>query len=149
MHNLPSSEVKVSSSSRGPIGLLDMPLEIRYQIYQDCLVRKSPVNIHHIFVHEYSFSERGIGDKKKRLLLVSKKVGSEALEVLYGNNVFQVCLHGEGGYYLTRRFTEANIRRIRKMQVVTKPQGVFNGRMLDSTLWSPILAELTKLSIVA
>lgn len=30
-----------------------------------------------------------------------------------------------------------------------QPQGVSYGRMLDSTLWSPILAELTKLSIVA
>ncbi len=35
------------------------------------------------------------------------------------------------------------------MQVVMQPQGVSYGRMLDSTLWSPILAELTKLSIVA
>lgn len=30
-----------------------------------------------------------------------------------------------------------------------QPQGVSYGRMLDSTLWSPVLAELTKLSIVA
>jgi hypothetical protein len=112
-------------------------------------VRKDPANIHRIFIDEYSFSEWRIRDEKKSLLLVSKKVGFEALEVLYGDNVFQVYLHGEGGYCLKRHCTEANIRRIRKMQVVMQPQGVSYGRMLDSTLWSPILAELTKLSIVA
>ena len=46
-------------------------------------MRKDPVNIHHIFIDEYSFSEWGIRDEKKSLLLVSKKVGFEALEVLY------------------------------------------------------------------
>ena len=35
------------------------------------------------------------------------------------------------------------------MQVVMQPQDVSYGHMLDSTLWSPILAKLTKLSIVA
>ena len=149
MDNLLSMEVKVSLSSRRPIGFLDIPLEIRHQVYQYCLVRKDPVNVHHLFIDEYSFSEWGIRDEKKSLLLVSTKIGFEASEVLYGDNVFKVQLHGEGGYDLKRLFTEANIRRIRKMQVVMQPQGVFYGHMLDSTLWSPILAELTKLSIVA
>lgn len=35
------------------------------------------------------------------------------------------------------------------MHVIMQPQGLFYGDMLDSTLWSPILANLTKLSIVA
>jgi hypothetical protein len=93
-------------------------------------VRK--LNIHSIFIDEYSCSEWGIRDAKKSLL-VSKQVGFEAFK---------------GGCYLRRHFTEANIQRIRKMQVVMQPQGVSYGRMLDSTLWSPILAELAELSIV-
>jgi len=39
----------------------------------------------------------GIHDEKKSLLLVSKKVRFEALEVLYGENVFKVYLHRKGG----------------------------------------------------
>jgi hypothetical protein len=58
-------EVKVSLSSRGPIGFLDIPLEIRHQIYQYCLMRKDPINIHCISIDEYRFSEWGIRDEKK------------------------------------------------------------------------------------
>lgn len=35
------------------------------------------------------------------------------------------------------------------MEFVMQPLGIDYGRTLDSTLWSPILANLTKLSIVA
>ena len=140
--------MKTSLSSARPIGFLDLPLEIRRQIFQYCLVRKAPVSSY-IFIDEYRFSDWGIRDRKKSLLLVSKMVGFEALGVLYGENEFQCHLHGDGGYSLRKDFTEANKRRIRKLQVVMRPQGCFYGRMLDSTLWSPLLANLTKLSIVA
>ena len=97
MHNLLPKELKASLPSRRPVGSLDIPLETRHQISRYCLVRKDPINVHHIFIDEYSFSECGIRDEKKSLLLVSTKIGFEALGVLYGNNIFQVQLHGEGG----------------------------------------------------
>jgi hypothetical protein len=50
-----------------------------------------------------------------------EKVGVDALEVLYGDNVFQAYLDGGEGYYLKRRFREANMRRIRRMQLVMQP----------------------------
>ena len=142
-------EVKVPLSSRRPSGFLGLPLELRRYIYQYCLVREDPVAVDFIFVDPYRFSGWGIRDRKKSLLLVSKQVGFEALEVLYGDNSFLLHLNGNGGSSLERHFAEANIRRIRKVQVVMRPQGCFYRHMLDSRLWSPILANLTKLSIVA
>ena len=135
MYSLPSKEMEVEAalSPRRPVGFLDTPLEIRRQIYQYCLVRKDPVNIHHIYIDEYSFSEWHVRDRKKSLLLVSKKVGFEALELLYGDNVFQLYLHGRGGSDLKRLFTEANIRGIRTMQAVMQLHGISYCRMLDST----------------
>ena len=89
--------MEAALSSRRPVGFLDTPLEIRRQIYQYCLVRKDLVNFHHIYIDEYSFSERRVRDRKKSRLFVLKKVGLEALEVLYGDKVFQLYRHGRGG----------------------------------------------------
>lgn len=142
-------EVNVSLYSRRPLGLLDIPLEIRRQIYQYCLVRRDPV-ILPIFIYEDTLSESGIRDAKNSLLLVSKKVGFEALEVLYRDNVFQIDLHDEGRTCLKRNFTEANMQKIRKIQFVMRPPSTISYRhKLDSTLWSPILGRLTRLSVVA
>ena len=70
----------MSSSSKRPIGFLDMPLEIRRQIYQYCLVREHPVNVDvilfQIFVDNPNSPERFLPDEKNSLLLVSKKIGS-------------------------------------------------------------------------
>ena len=142
-------EVNMSASSRQPTGFLDLPLEIRLQIYRYCLVRSNPVHVHYIYIDPYRFCDMGIHDEKKSLLLVSKEVGTEALEILYGDNVFQVCLHGGAGGYLRKNFTEANRRKIRIMQVLMQPHGIDYGRMLDSTIFPPVLANLKKLSIVA
>ena len=142
--------MRVSLYSSPPVSFLDVPLEIRRQIYQYCLVKKDPVDIHHIFADLFFSSDSLPRDNKKSLLLVSKQVGSEALEILYGKNVFQLYLHnGWGGHHLKGLFAGANIGRMRRMVFVIKPHRIDYGCMLDSTLWSPILAKLTKLSIVA
>ena len=144
-------EVKRSQSSKPAVGFLDTPLEIRQQIYQYCLVSKIPLNLHqpNVDLYRMELDRLYICDKQTSLLLVSKQVGSEALEILYGKNVFQFHLHGQGGCCLKNDLTEANIGRIRRMEVVMQPYRNDYGSTLDSTLWSPILAKLTKLSIVA
>lgn len=78
-------------------------------------------------------------------------VGYKVLEVLYGENVFRVHLHEGGGEELKGHSSDVNIRRIGRTQVVMKPESVTYRRMLmiDTTLWSPVFAQLTKLSIVA
>ena len=130
-------EVKVFPSSRQPVSFLDLPLELRRQIYQYCLVREDPIDIKPCL-------PRGTS-----LLLVSKNVGSEALEVLYGDNIFKIDFREYSGDSLQRHFTKANLQRIRKMQVVMIPQPSPYPCMLDPKLWVPALANLTRLFIVA
>ena len=144
---------KTTSSSRKPTGFLDLPVEIRLQVYRSCLVREYPVDvIGYISIDRRVFPRLPVRDKNKSLLLVSKKIGLEALDVLYGENEFMVHLHDfrEGGPSdLREHFTEANIRMMRKLQVFMRIRGASYGRDLDSTIWSPILANLRTLSIVA
>ena len=143
-------EAKVSSASpRQPTGFLNLPFEIRLQIYQHCLVFKNPVQVDFIFIDPYRFEHPGICDKTKSLLLVSKLVGHEALDVLYGDNVFQIWLNGGGGWNFKKNFTEANRRRMRALQVLMMPSGINYGRVLDSAIFSPVLANLSRLTIVA
>ena len=148
-------DMKANSSSGPPFRFLDTPLELRREIYRHCLVRRDPVCIHDPFSYGYRFPDSGLRDYKNSLLLISRQVGSEALVVLYGENVFQVTLSYGGEADLKKFFAEANIGRVRRMEIVTpfrldhRPFNIvdFNYK-LDSRLWSPFLSNLTKLSIV-
>jgi hypothetical protein len=126
-----------------------MPLDIRRQIYHYCLVRRFPIVVNYLRCDEYHLSGCGVDEKVKSILLVSKKIGEEALNVLYCGNVFRVHLCTDGGACLKKKFTEANRRKMRRLQV-SMLAGAYNyNGMLDSVLWSPIQAGLTKLSIMA
>ncbi len=139
----------MSASSRQPTGFLDLPSELRLQIYRYCLVRSDPVVVYHTPIIPYRRSHWGSLDEKTGLLLVSKKIGLEAIEVLYGDNIFQFSLHLWASQHLKDYFTAANRRRIRKMQVLMQPHGIHYCRMPTSRIFFPVLANLNKLSIVA
>ncbi|KAM0798469.1 hypothetical protein BDR22DRAFT_859112 [Usnea florida] len=144
-------DMKATSPSRPPLGFLDTPLEIRREIYRYCLLRRHPVSIHD---PHYPVFDEGIRKYKNSLLLVSRQVGSEALVVLYGENIFRVFLDDWGELDLKGFFAEANIGRVRRLEIVTpsSPYPSFEVAnytyMLDFKIWSPFLANLTKLSIV-
>jgi hypothetical protein len=139
----------LSPVQRSSITFLDTQFEIRQQIYHYCLVRRSPIVVNHLDWDEWQFSPWGINDKVKSLLLLSKEVFQEASDVLYSSNIFQVILHGDGGYCLTKKFTKSNRLKIRKLRIVLRPMGCFYalGKMLDTGLWPPILTGLTTLSM--
>ena len=155
----PQMNMKATSPSRPPFRFLDTPLEIRREIYRYCLLRRDPIYVHRQFVYKHPFSDRDVRKYKTSLLLVSKQVGLEALVVLYGENTFQIYLSDGGEADLKKLFAEANVERIRRMEIVTPSRtdrpypyprfdiANFNYK-LDSGIWSPFLANLTKLSIV-
>ena len=146
---MPPTKPKQSPLRSPHTSFLHLPPEIRIQIYQYILVRKDPIKLQYLLIDDHRFTSQGIHDEKKSLLLVSKLIGSEASSILYGENVFQVDLCEGGQCFLRKYFSEANRRKIRRLQLVMRPQGITYGRMPDSALWSPILATLTTLSIVA
>ncbi len=152
MDSVSSRRLEICPSSRRPIGFLDLPFELRHNIYCQCLVRKDSIKLHKLFICNWRFRKSCNTDARKGLLLGSKQVGCEALDVLYGDNVFQKVLDRSGGgagHCILKYLSEANRQRIRNVQIVLQPDGYGYSRMLDSALWSPILAGLKKLSIVA
>lgn len=88
---------------------------------------------------------------KNSIFLLSRQISGEALDVLYGENVFKLHLHGEGEYYLKKNFVEANRQRMRYLLLTAGPRGVSYtpGRIPDDSLWRSILPQLKLLRIVA
>ena len=85
------------------------------------------------------------------IFLISKQISNETLDILYGENIFKLRLHGEGEHYLKKNFAEGNRQRMRYLLLNAQPMGVSYepGRMPDNSLWSSILPTLKGLRIVA
>ena len=62
---------------------------------------------------------------KNSIFLLSKQISEEALDILYGDNIFKLYLHGEGEVYLKKNFTEANRQRMRYLLLIAEPNGCF------------------------
>ena len=98
----------------------------------------------------YRFSEELMYEWRTGILEVSRAISSEVLDILYGQNIFIVDIHGEG-YLRFRKFGAANLRRVRYLRIVARPMGVSYGRPLafDPKLWFPLLDGLLQFCVVA
>jgi hypothetical protein len=153
-----------------PTGFLDIPLELRHQIYQHCLARPSPITVNYLW-NDILPGDRS-GRHQKSLLLVCRKISEEALGVLYGDNVFRVDLNPGGGLCLRKNFTAVNRMRsksmgaswlwsnflgtiahlkiVRKLQIVIHDYDQSHDSLLHRPdLWPPILFSLSSLLIIA
>lgn len=85
------------------------------------------------------------------IFLLSKQTSEEALNVLYGDNIFKISLHGRGEYALKNNFTRANRQRMRYLVLIAQPKGsrYMPGETPDNTLWCSTLPQLKGLRIVA
>jgi hypothetical protein len=68
---------------------------------------------------------------------------------MYGENAFMFSFGCEDGRKLKGYISAANITRIRKLWIVLSDKSYENDGLPKAALWSPILARLTKLVIVA
>ncbi|KAF2691170.1 hypothetical protein K458DRAFT_412487 [Lentithecium fluviatile CBS 122367] len=86
-----------------------------------------------------------------RLLLVSRQVSDEALNVLYGDNLFKVMLHGDDQSELKRLFAQHNRRRMKEVMIILRPMGIsyHPGFKMDEGTWDDIVPSLRGLRIVA
>ena len=98
----------------------------------------------------YRFSEDFMYERRTGILGVSRIISNETLDILYGQNVFVVDIHGEG-YRKFLKFGASNLRRVRYLRIVARPMGISYGKPLDfdSHLWLPLLEELQQLCVVA
>lgn len=85
------------------------------------------------------------------IFLISKQISNEALDVLYGANIFKLRLHRQGESDLKKNFAEGNRHRMRYLLLSAQPMGVSYqlGRLPDYSLWSSLLPTLKGLRIVA
>ena len=153
-------------------GLLAIPTEIRLQIYHYCLPRKRVIVVSdpcfdtsypptneaddspavEDYEEEASSIDYGGCDEdpwvtqenRNNLFLVSKQISEEALDYVYGENIFKLDINANGEHLLRQNFPEHNIRRMRSLLVVAKPRGVSYSRKKkpDSVLWSWLLPNL-------
>ena len=154
-----------SQSGNQPSGFLSLPLEVREDIYSHLLQRSAIVVQYLQFEADqwimsiwedperqafYADMEDFIPRRKTSILCVSKQISEEALQVLYGRNVFIVHVHG-GAYNKLLKFGTANLRRIHFLRLVAQPMGVCFPEPInfDSQLWMPLLTDLYQLCLVA
>jgi hypothetical protein len=98
----------------------------------------------------YRFSEDFMCEWRTGILEVSRAISNEALDILYGQNIFVVDIHGEG-YLQFHKFSVANLRRVHYLRIVAQLMGVSYGRPLvfDPQLWLPLLEGLLQFCIMA
>ena len=95
----------------------------------------------------YCFSEDFMYEWRTGILEVSRALSNEALDVLYGENIFVVDIHG-GGYRKFLKFNVANLRRVHYLRIVARP--MYGMRLVfDPQLWLPLLEGLLQFCIVA
>jgi len=148
------SQPSISKAVKSQIGFLDLPLELRREIYRYCLVRSKVI----IFpddpdktIDPYYVRGRGKNEKYRALLVVCKQVSAEAISILYSENIFQLHMNDSWEYVLKLRrgFSQEQLSRVRKVQFFADTKGVFYGHLLEVETWAPFLAQLSWVSIIA
>lgn len=148
----------VANKPNGQSPFLDMPYELRDQVYTILLLRSSPIEPQYInlqrpsssctYDYRYEDVARRQGDVSG-ILRASGQMSTEALDTLYGRNLFRFNLHA-GRQEALRQFGPSNLRRIRRLMLVAQPMGTSYGSelVLDPDIWQPLLEGLQSLTLV-
>lgn len=97
----------------------------------------------------YDDEEDIIPKRKASILRVSRQISAEALDVLYGRNLFIAHVHG-GAQDELLKFGTPNLKRIRYLRLVAQPMGCFPKPItFDSQFWIPLLTDLSQFCLVA
>lgn len=128
---------------------LGIPLEIRLEIYRYLLVVPGFIAL------DYGVAYSGAYMKLPTAILsVSKQISEEALDVLYRENMFAICLSSRDRGLYPYEFTAQNWQRVRCLTLHGQP---YDDTLYDTydvpyilteALWPPIYADLAKLCIV-
>lgn len=114
----------------GNTGFLDLPVELRLQIYRIYVPRNYVIfNNARAFTEEFDFvfyEDRALRMLRifpqipftTDFLVVCKQVTEESLDVLYGENRFEMDLARGAQGVLREAFTERNIQRIKDLHVI-------------------------------
>lgn len=96
----PAAPIVATTDDKARTSFLDLPAEIRNRIYNEALVKPSPIQLRTVVPYA----------KEPALLLASKQVRSEVLAVFYGANTFSVfngnSVRQHSGISITKNFLE-------------------------------------------
>jgi hypothetical protein len=136
--------------------LFTLPAEIRLKIFGFCIPRKCAIKVSSAMYRPYGVeplvSTRGPPEEDRFLntrprwtnvLHVSKQMSDECLNILYGENLFEVYLSKRAEATLKKTFSKRNIQRIRFM-VVIDPGPCFRGELNqpDIPFWAMTVPNL-------
>ncbi|KAK2873816.1 hypothetical protein FQN49_002040 [Arthroderma sp. PD_2] len=134
---------------------LNLPFEIRHEIYSHCIPYKSHFEEIRYFRARDSTSQpsRPANIKNKNAILrVSKQISEECLNMLYGKNRFYITLNASRRCLVANRITAENRARIRDVVVIVRHLGPAYVRQTPvpaDGLWSSLLPGLRQLKIIA
>ncbi|KAI6091314.1 hypothetical protein F4821DRAFT_226905 [Hypoxylon rubiginosum] len=141
LHIMPeeAQQEYVNNDNTSPFRFLDLPLELRQEVYAHLLVQDSPINCSRVWFttaarHLRRLRKEGIADccgrdfgcahydKRLRprtgILRSCRRVSEEALDVLYAQNTFCVFLESGGAFRrLFNTVGEMNLRRVRRVKL--------------------------------
>lgn len=85
------------------------------------------------------------------ILLLCHQINDAVTTILYGDNSFEVILHGEGQSDLARHFKPVIREKMRNILLVLRPMGVsyHPGFRMDKEVWTSTLDGLLRLGIIA
>jgi hypothetical protein len=134
---------------------LDLPYEIRRAIYCYFIPRRTTFNIRFYPRSLYAAMPHSgcLGNGFRGLLLVCRQVSDEALDILYGENAFEVVMNLVGQNIARPMFPQSNRRRIRHVLLLHPCRYYSHGGpvaaplTIDSTLWDPIFPTLKTMII--
>ena len=151
----------------GRVTFLTLPLEMRREVYRHLLHHPAPFVVNYLYYSTVWKRPVGMGkdyyswlrewtDVKihTSTLRVSKQVSDEALDVLYGENSYEIRLGGgedDQNHNFIGRFAPSNQRRIRRLQLHVQPTGLWfrHPIEIDPRIWTPLLANATRIRIIA
>lgn len=114
-------------------------MELRLEIYKLCIPRKETINV---LVPRVKFEAKGI-------LFVSQQISKECLDILYGENTFELPLNAEGEAYMCINFGPLNRERMRHLAITAVPMGkTYTHSTPDGLLWASLLPRVKTLEMV-
>ncbi|CAG8971572.1 hypothetical protein HYALB_00009221 [Hymenoscyphus albidus] len=137
---------------------LDLPYEIRLQIYYYCTPRQAIMQLHvhldharywlHCPIHSNNLFRHSRNWSKHKtfscgLFRVSRKVSEEALDIFYGENILLILLGMSSSTYLQRgKISEQNLRRIKNVFIIASPYDDTESESGLAINWAAIFANL-------
>ncbi|KAJ5773871.1 hypothetical protein N7457_008767 [Penicillium paradoxum] len=136
--------------------LFTLPAEIRFKIYGFCIPRRCAIKVANdshrpwgvepvVSTRDHFIADRFANTKPlwTSILHVCKQMSEESLDILYGDNLFEVHLNKGGETTLKKAFSQANLQRIRYL-IAISPGRWYSGELNppDVPFWPKIIPNL-------